>query len=142
MSRLEELNYLICRCMDIDFYSNSEVFRTKFTRMNKKEWHNIEPYQIRYLDKIYDCSSQIQKFLEKEYEKEYRKEEIKEGKYMVYRPDGCKPKYTHDNYESAYEEARRLMEKEMKEIQILKIEKVLRPEEVQDESKTNAQDVS
>ena len=64
MSRLEELNYLICRCMDIDFYSNSEVFRTKFTRMNKKEWHNIEPYQIRYLDKIYDCSSQIQKFLE------------------------------------------------------------------------------
>ena len=69
--RIVQLNYLICRCMDIDFYSNEAVFQTVFDGVkNTGQIENLEDFQKKYLTAINSCAKQINEFLEEEYIKE------------------------------------------------------------------------
>ena len=78
-NKLDYLNYLICRCMDIDFYSNKAVFKTKFERGRNwrhpktTEYDNLEQFQVDYLMKIQDMINQIQPFIENCYSEELEK---------------------------------------------------------------------
>lgn len=73
---LDKLNYLICRCADIDFYTNSEIFQTKFERgsnwrhPNLIEFKNLEPFQKDYLEIINRNISDIREFIENKYAEE------------------------------------------------------------------------
>lgn len=73
--RKEKLNYLLCRCYDIDFYSNEAVFQTEFdgTKHTEKV-ENLQDFQKRYLSMIQSCIEQIQEFIEDEFDKEFEKE--------------------------------------------------------------------
>ena len=73
--RKEKLNYLLCRCYDIDFYSNEVVFQTKFDgTKHTEEVENLQDFQKIYLSKIQNCIEQIQEFIEDEFDKEFEKE--------------------------------------------------------------------
>ena len=69
--RSEKLNYLICRCADIEFHCNPAVFRSEIkSKYDIKDYNNLEDFQVEYLHQIDISILQIRKFLEKEYSKE------------------------------------------------------------------------
>ena len=77
--KLDYLNYLICRCCDIDFYSNVAVFQSKFDRGSNwrhpiiTEYENIEQFQKNYLFEINDHAVTLRKFIEELYADELNK---------------------------------------------------------------------
>ena len=73
--RKEKLNYLLCRCFDIAYYSNEAVFQTKFDGIkHAKNVENLQDFQKIYLDLIQSCIEQIQEFIEEEFDKEFKEE--------------------------------------------------------------------
>ena len=73
--RQELLNYLLCRCMDIEFYSNEAVFQTEFDGVKHGNIiENLTDTQKQYLGAIYSCIKQIKDFIEDEYVKELKNE--------------------------------------------------------------------
>lgn len=77
--RLDYLNYLICRCMDIDFYTNVAVFQSKFERGRNwrhpivTEYSNLEQFQKNYLFEMNDHAEILRKFIEGLYAEELEK---------------------------------------------------------------------
>ena len=71
----DTINYMVCRCCDIDWYSNSAVFQTKFERGRSwrhpitTKYKNLEEFQIDYLDTIAGNNAQIREFLEELHDK-------------------------------------------------------------------------
>lgn len=73
---MDKLNYLVCRCLDISFYSNTAVFQTKFDRGSNwrhpitTDYNNLENFQKDYLLLINDYIDKIRLFIENLYSEE------------------------------------------------------------------------
>lgn len=101
-TNMDKLNYLICRCVDIDFYSNTEVFQTKFDRGSNwrhpitTEFNNLEPFQKDYLNQINRNIDDIREFIEfkyseelEEYRKHYPVENEQKSTFEIDRTECC-----------------------------------------------------
>ena len=65
-----KINYFICRCKDIDWESNIEVFQTKefYTKKPCVKVHNLEDWQKQRLMKINKLAEEVEMFLYELYE--------------------------------------------------------------------------